>query len=164
MDFIEIQKDDIRINNIVLLANIIWHEHYKNILSESQIDYMLEKFQSAKAINNQLDDKYTYYLLKENNIDIGFVGYYFEEDYLYLSKLYLIKEYRHKGFGHKIMGFIIYKAKEENKKKIVLNVNRYNTDSIKAYEALGFKRVREENNDIGENYFMEDYVYERNII
>ena len=37
-------------------ANVVWHEAYKGIVSKSQIDYMIEKFQSFdplfEAINN----------------------------------------------------------------------------------------------------------------
>ena len=36
------------------LADRIWHEHYADILGSAQIDYMLEKFQSVKAIEAQM--------------------------------------------------------------------------------------------------------------
>ena len=42
--------------------------------------------------------------------------------------------------------------------ELVLNVNRDNP-STRVYEALGFARVREEKNDIGGGFFMDDYVY-----
>ena len=43
-------------------------------------------------------------------------------------------------------------------KRIELNVNRFN-DAVRVYEKLGFRRIREEKNDIGHGYYMDDYVY-----
>ena len=40
----------------------------------------------------------------------------------------------------------------------VLNVNKDNS-AVKVYERLGFVRIREEKNDIGQGFFMDDFVY-----
>lgn len=39
------------------IASEIWHEYWYNILLPEQIDYMLEKFQSEKAISEQIKMK-----------------------------------------------------------------------------------------------------------
>ena len=44
------------------LAGEIWHEYFPSILSEEQIDYMVEKFQSYRAIREQLSGGYAYFL------------------------------------------------------------------------------------------------------
>ena len=44
------------------LADEIWHEHYQNILSPEQIDYMVERYQSVQAITEQLEQGYHYLL------------------------------------------------------------------------------------------------------
>ena len=41
-----------------------------------------------------------------------------------------------------------------------LNVNRHNESSIAFYEKIGFRKVYTEDNDIGNGYFMNDYVME----
>ena len=41
-----------------------------------------------------------------------------------------------------------------------LNVNRHN-DAFHFYTKLGFSISKEEDNDIGEGYFMNDYVMEK---
>jgi ribosomal protein S18 acetylase RimI-like enzyme len=49
---------------------------------------------------------------------------------------------------------------KEKLSAIILNVNRNNTEVIRIYEHLGFCKVHEEENDIGNGYFMEDFVLE----
>jgi RimJ/RimL family protein N-acetyltransferase len=56
-----------------------------------------------------------------------------------------------------MINFIEDKAKTYNLNKIRLTVNRYNTNSIKAYEKMGFKNKREVVQDIGNDFVMDDY-------
>ncbi|MBR1443062.1 MAG: GNAT family N-acetyltransferase [Firmicutes bacterium] len=90
--------------------------------------------------------------------EMGFPAFYPRCDAMYLSKLYLKKEYRGKGFARAMPAFVINAAEKENKKAIELNVNKNNV-SILIYEKLGFVKIRDEKNDIGNGFFMDDYVY-----
>jgi ribosomal protein S18 acetylase RimI-like enzyme len=47
-------------------------------------------------------------------------------------------------------------------KRLELNVNRYNK-ARQFYEKLGFTVIKEEDIDIGEGFFMNDYVMARSI-
>ena len=49
MQIYTIQTQD-EADMIARLAQEIWHEHYKPIIGEQQVAYMLEKFQSADQI------------------------------------------------------------------------------------------------------------------
>ncbi len=159
--FEEVKKGETdKIKELSALATSIVREHYDPILGKTQNDYMLEKFQSVQAISEQLEDRYIYYLVKEGKEDLGFIGFYPREEDLYLSKLYLKKNERRRHIGKKMMDFVIAEAKRFHRNKITLNVNRYNDDSIAFYEHYGYKRIREEDNDIGSGYYMNDYVYE----
>ena len=55
---------------------------------------------------------------------------------LVLSKFYLVKAMRGRGYARRMLDFVLENAR-----------------------ALGFVRVREEKNDIGGGFFMDDYVY-----
>jgi ribosomal protein S18 acetylase RimI-like enzyme len=57
-----------------------------------------------------------------------------------------------------MLDFVIMKAKEEGFASIELNVNKHNSTTL-IYEKLGFKIIRSEKNDIGQGYYMDDYVY-----
>ena len=53
-----------QIETLAALASKIWHEHYTPLLGAAQVDYMVEKFQSAPALAHQMEHEgYTYYLL-----------------------------------------------------------------------------------------------------
>ena len=58
---------EVREQNIDVLADLaseIWHEYWVDILSPEQIDYMVEKFQSSSAIQNQVkNENYRYYFI-----------------------------------------------------------------------------------------------------
>lgn len=45
------------IKELASLASSIWHEYWTCILSVEQIDYMVENFQSEKAIANQIEKR-----------------------------------------------------------------------------------------------------------
>jgi diphthamide synthase (EF-2-diphthine--ammonia ligase) len=52
-----------QITAVVRLAREIWQEHYEPIIGQKQVDYMLEKFQSEKALVEQLGESYSITLL-----------------------------------------------------------------------------------------------------
>jgi RimJ/RimL family protein N-acetyltransferase len=54
--------------------------------------------------------------------------------------------------------FIRKRATELGVKTIALTVNKNNTDSIKAYEKMGFKNVGSVITDIGSGFVMDDFM------
>lgn len=158
ISFLKMNDNSSEIETMSRLATNILREYYDPLIGVSQNDYMLSIFQTPTAIKEQYERGYQYYFICLNNENIGFLAFYLRKDHLYLSKIYLKKEYRNKGYGRIILSFL----KEETLKlgvyKIELNVNKYNPTRF-VYEALGFKKVRDECNDIGNGYFMDDYVY-----
>ena len=160
MDIIRVTlTDEERLEKLAEAAAEIWKEHYTSIIGAAQTEYMVEKFQSPAAIREQLSGGYRYYLVEEDGETAGFMGFYPREDCMYLSKLYLFKTKRGRGYSRKMVDFVCEAAKAEGLNAVELNVNRGNTGSIAAYEALGFARIREEKIGIGSGYYMDDYVY-----
>lgn len=43
-------KTDAEIQDIAVLADEIWHQHFTDIIGEAQVNYMVEKFQSYPAL------------------------------------------------------------------------------------------------------------------
>lgn len=147
------------VEELSALASSIVQEHYDPILGKEQNNYMIEMFQSVHAIEEQLEGGYNYYIVLEEDEEAGFIGFYPKDDKMYLSKFYLKKECRGKGYSIKMLDFIKSAAREKGLGKVFLNVNKYN-DALTPYEHLGFYKIREEKNDIGNGYFMDDYVLE----
>ncbi|MBQ7450825.1 GNAT family N-acetyltransferase [bacterium] len=152
----------IKLNEIKEFAELtseIWHEYWTCILSKEQIDYMVEKFQSEKAITNQINNEnYAYFYIMIDSQKAGYIGLSSKEDYLFLSKLYIKKEYRYKGIGGKAFDFIKQYAIENGYNKIQLTVNKYNKNTIDAYNKWGFKTVDSVVTDIGNGFVMDDYI------
>lgn len=151
------------IEELSRFATAVLREYYDPIIGKEQNDYMLSKFQSNNAIRKQMEDGYRYYWIREGNKNVGFFAFYPIKDKMYLSKYYVQKESRGQGFGKQALEYIKEKAANEGKIAVYLNVNKDNLYSIKIYEAMGFSRVREEKNPIGNGFFMDDYVYEYQI-
>ena len=156
---IKFQKvENNQIKELADLASSIWHEYWTCLLSPEQIDYMVENFQSENAIKEQIENEnYTYYFIKSDNENGGYFGISDKADYLFLSKLYIKKDYRHKGIGTQAFEKI---KKLADKKPIRLTVNKYNKNTIKAYEKWGFKTIDAVVTDIGSGFVMDDYIME----
>jgi diamine N-acetyltransferase len=161
---IKIVKSDIQIKEVVALAKEIWVEHYTKIIGIKQINYMMEKFQSVKAVATQIKNEgYLYYLIEENNSNIGYFAVLLREDELYLSKCYILSSKRGKGYGKEAMNYIVNLCIEKDLKKITLNVNKHNTKSIAAYKKLNYKIIDSVVNDIGNGFVMDDYIMEKKV-
>ena len=149
------------IKEFAKLASEIWHEYWTVLLSPEQIDYMVEKFQSENAVTRQIEQEYyTYFYILENGEKAGYIGLSKKTDYLFLSKLYLKKDFRHKGLGTKAFEFIKKFARNSGFDKIVLTVNKFNSNTIKAYEKWGGRSVDSVVTDIGGGFVMDDFIME----
>lgn len=142
------------------LAREIWEEHYIKILSQEQIDYMLDKFYSTEKIKSEIEEGIVWELLMDEEKPIGYLVCKIESDKLYISKIYLKAETRGKGLGKLLLNRAVELAKQHNKNSIYLNVNKHNTDSISFYERMGFVKIDEGVFDIGNGYVMDDFILE----
>lgn len=162
VEFVEIKSNDI--SKLAMLTSEIWHEYWTCILSDEQIDYMVDKFQSETAITNQINNEnYTYFYIMYNFEKAGYIGLSKKDDYLFLSKLYLKKDYRHKGIGKEAFDFIKQFGIRNGYNKIRLTVNKYNKNTIDAYNKWGFKTIESVVTDIGDGFVMDDYIMEYKI-
>jgi len=143
------------------LARIIWHEHYPSIISFEQIDYMLEKFNSAKAIENQTKQGSQFFYMTYNDVPVGYSAFKKQTDYLFLEKLYILKAHRGKKIAKTTMQFMEALAHSHKFSSIKLNVNKLNTNSILAYKKMGFVETKSMVTDIGNGFVMDDYEMEK---
>lgn len=146
------------------LAAEIWYEYYISIITIEQIDYMIEKFQSVRAITDQIQHLgYEYYLVYNHGSAVGYISLRQEEGKLFLSKFYIVKEYRGRGYASQALEFLEKLCEDRNLSHIWLTVNRNNSSSIAVYEKKGFRTVREQISDIGNGFVMDDYIMEKEI-
>jgi RimJ/RimL family protein N-acetyltransferase len=161
--FIEVLTEE-QIEIVESLATEIWTEHYVPIIGKEQVDYMLDRFQSKQSISDQIRSGFLYFLIKEDNQFIGYIGVQLKGDELFLSKIYMKSSERGKGLGKKAVQFIEKLAKEKGLRKIALTVNKNNRVAIKAYEKLGFKNLGSVIQEIGSGFIMDDYKMEKIVL
>ncbi len=149
---------------VVSLAQIIWNEWFPAIISQEQINYMVEKFQSMPAIDEAIEKKgYEYFLLILGDTPIGYMGVVPDEDALLLSKLYLMKPFRGQRRSNILFDKAEEVAKEKGFHKVRLFVNRHNYNSIRVYLRRGYRIIEEKKTDIGEGFVCDDFMMEKEL-
>lgn len=155
-------ETDSELREVAELAEKIWHECFPSIISEGQIDYMVEKFQSYNAMTKQLSEQnYTYFAVREDGELCGYIGAKPESGERYfLSKLYLRKDKRGRKIASQMLGRVFDEAQKSGKSKVYLTVNKHNDQAIAVYKAKGFIVADTAVTDIGNGYVMDDYIME----
>lgn len=145
-------------------AKEIWNEYFISIITQEQIDYMVDKFQSYPALKKAIkEEHYTYFLAYEGDTMIGFCGVKPDKERLFLSKLYLKKACRGKGYASRLLKQAIAFAKEQKLTKIYLTCNKFNTHSLDVYKKKGFYEIDAVQTDIGHGFIMDDYILQMDI-
>lgn len=156
-----------RVNDLGELAELaaeIWNEYWVDLLSKEQIAYMIEKFQSKSAMEEQVkNENYTYFHITSRDRIIGYTGLCVKEDYLFISKFYIKKEFRNKGFGGRAFELMMKYAQMSNRYKLRLTVNKNNKKTILTYTNWGFRKIDSVVVDIGNGFVMDDYIMEYKI-
>lgn len=153
------------INTIGFLAYQIWPVAYKDILELDQLQYMLKLIYSPASLKRQMTVEQHHFLLAELGEEpVGFAAYsrIIEPSTFKLHKLYVLPQIQGKGLGKTLLENVEEAVRNAGGTHLHLNVNRHNKARM-FYERLGFSIIDEEDIDIGNNYFMNDYVMEKNI-
>ena len=162
MEIVRAEKSDLA--DLAGLADRVWHEYFPCILSGEQIAYMVEQFQSLRAMSDQIERQgYEYYFLRDGKETVGYMGIRPDGQKMFLSKLYLTGENRGKGYASRAFDFLERYSRNLGKNAIWLTVNKYNDHSIAVYRHRGFATVKSQVTDIGNGYVMDDYVMEKKL-
>jgi GNAT superfamily N-acetyltransferase len=148
------------INTIGFLAQQIWPDAYREILSPEQLKYMLNLIYSPQSLRRQMvDDHHRFLLAEQADEPIGFASWSPAEDpgVYKLHKIYVLPGRQGKGLGKTLLQFIFETIRPEGATRLRLNVNRFNK-ARHFYERMGFAVVGEEDIDIGNGYFMNDFI------
>lgn len=157
-----VKVDCIAIPAIKILAHTTWAIAYKEILSQHQMDYMLELMYSEAALNQQMIQGHQQFILASNEKQpAGFASYSPKNTatpYIFhLHKIYIHPNQQGNGVGKLLLNYVLQDIKCTGATNLQLNVNR-NNPALNFYLKFGFTIIREEDIDIGNGYFMNDYV------
>ncbi len=145
---------------IQTLAHEIWPSAYADILSARQLAYMLDQIYSLASLQHQLIVlKHIFILALNDHTPVAFASYSVEEtnSQYKLQKIYVLSRQQGTGTGKHILNHIINTVRAAGASSITLNVNRHNK-ARHFYESFGFKIKEEKDIDIGQGYFMNDYI------
>jgi GNAT superfamily N-acetyltransferase len=149
-------------SQVQALAHKIWPVAYKEILSQEQLDYMLNWMYSIESLTQQIEEGHHYFGIFDATEMVGFLDVqpnHPDEKALKLNKIYVLPSCHGRGFGFQLMQFAIDFAKKKEQNTISLQVNRFNK-AKDFYTKIGFTIKEEKDFDIGNGYFMNDYVME----
>jgi ribosomal protein S18 acetylase RimI-like enzyme len=165
------------------IAHATWPDTFGDILSEKQIDYMLEMMYSLEAMKEQVAKGHVFYLLIEeqtgnlastasNDLLATATRYepvaYFSYQLDYqpgttkIHKLYALPSMQGKGYGKAMIGKAEAIARDAGQQTLRLDVN-YENKAVGFYEYLGFEKVGRYDTDIGHGYLMEDWIMEKTL-
>ena len=143
------------------LAELTWAVAYSAILPPHQMAYMLDLFYSTTALQKQMQEGHQFILVSGNNDAVGFASYSpkmkVDAKVYRLHKIYVHPIQQGKGLGKTLLDFIIADIKPSGATDLELNVNRSNK-ALGFYQKMGFVITLEEDIDIGNGYFMNDYI------
>ncbi len=140
------------------LAHDIWYAHYPSIISKEQIAYMLEANYSEEALNKQIQEGQQFFLIvQDESAPLGFLGVALrEKQELFIAKWYIQAPLHGRGIGRH--SFQLLRNQFPDITCMRLQVNRQNIKAINFYFSLGFRIERCADFDIGNGYFMNDFI------
>ncbi len=143
------------------IAAKTWPVAYGSILSKDQLAYMLEMMYSQQALEQQMKDRHYFFLALLNYEAVGFCAFSKIEGSIFkLHKLYVLPGNQKMGLGESLLKVAETTSESMGGTHLQLNVNR-NNKAQHFYRKNGFEIIREEDIDIGNGYFMNDFIMEK---
>ncbi len=141
----------------------VWPQTYAAVISKEQIDFMLEMMYSEVSLKKQMNDGCQFIIVSDEDDPVGFAAYQETGSSIFkLHKIYVLTSQQGKGTGRFVINYIISNITKQGATALQLQVNR-NNKAKNFYEKLGFTVIQEADFDIGNGFFMNDYVMEKKL-
>jgi GNAT superfamily N-acetyltransferase len=139
-----------------------WPSTYGHIISQEQIDFMLDWMYSDASLEKQMNTGCEFYIASKQNDNgdldpVGFCSVSPEDGAHKLNKLYVLPVAQGTGAGKALLNKAIEVAKAAGSTSLFLQVNKQNT-AYTFYLKKGFIKELEFKFDIGNGFYMDDYV------
>lgn len=158
------EADDLQ--SIHDMAQVVFRNTYKEILSPDQMEYMMEMMYSLPNLRKQLEEGHHYYIAQDGDNRLGYVSLQHEgadeegTEVFHLHKIYVMPDAQGQGVGKILFDTAVDHAKQiaaGRKARIELNVNRYNK-AVDFYRHIGMRVLLEEDFPIGNGFYKTDYI------
>jgi len=153
---------DDEVDAVSALARVVWKATYPALIPQAQIDAMLGDRYAPARMREQLDDaRHAWRVAKQAGEVVGFAHAYPDDAGCKLDKLYVHPDQQRHGIGAALMRTIEDWARSRQMRRLWLQVNRGNTQAIRAYEKYGFRIIESRVFDIGDGFVMDDHLMEK---
>ena len=142
------------------LALVAFADTYKEILTQEQIDYMLEWMYSLDNLKKQFLSGHIYHIGEFDGVTCAYTSLEQQGQTLWhLQKIYLLPQFQGRGIGKQMFLNAITFIKKVCPKATLLelNVNR-NNNAKKFYEKMGMRVASSGDFSIGNGFYMNDYI------
>lgn len=147
------------------IAADVWPKTFADILTPEQIRYMMQMMYSTDVMKKELQNGYFFEYLSIDAAPAGYISWSACDlpATAKLHKIYLLQKFHGKGIGSTMLAHVERRAKNAGFSRLILNVNKYNDKAKKAYLRNGFAVVDSVKIDIGNGFFMDDFVMTKEI-
>lgn len=143
------------------MACEVFPHTYKEILSEEQIKYMMHWMYDVESLRRQmLEQHHQYFIAYFEEEAVGYLSIRPDgDDCFHLEKIYVLPDFQHRHYGGEMFDFAVdyVRTNYPHVHALELNVNRYNS-ALDFYLKKGMKIDRQGDFDIGNGFYMNDYI------
>ena len=147
------------------LAEVVFPATYDALLPDGQVAYMMEWMYSAQNLRRQLEEGHTYYIAYRDTTPCGYLSVEPQSaTRFHLQKIYVLPAFQGEGIGRRLFQQAVEQVRREGQlpATLELNVNRKNR-AVKFYRKMGMHPARTVDVEIGEGFYMNDYIMELKI-
>lgn len=145
------------------MAEVVFRETYKEILSPEQMEYMMDWMYSEASLLNQMTSGGNTFYVADGR---GYVSFHFQEtlpdgvEVYHLEKIYVMPSEQGSGLGRELFDKVVFEVRvlaSGRPARIELNVNRHNR-AVTFYQHLGMYIARQGDFPIGNGFYMNDFI------
>ena len=142
------------------LAEVVFPATYEPLLPAGQVGYMMAWMYSVESLQRQMAEGHTYYIAYADDTPCGYLSIEQQASSLFhLQKIYVLPDFQGRGVGEQLFQQAVTHVRKAGVLPawIELNVNRENR-AVGFYLRMGMKRLRVVDVEIGEGFYMNDYI------
>ena len=148
------------------MAEVVFRQTYRTILSAEQMEYMMEWMYSLPNLEKQVSQGHTYYIAWADDEPQGYVSVRKDSvdadgtEVWHLEKIYVMPSAQGTGLGHRLLETAKQHVRDNKvsvKARIELNVNR-NNPAVGFYRNQRLSILRQGDFPIGNGFYMNDYI------
>ena len=148
---------------LCMLAREVWRHHYPPIIGSAQTEYMLAERYVPELVRDEIARGIWWDTLTEDGELLAFASSlpWEPRGTIKLDKLYVHPGRQRMGYGGALLEHTCERASRLGYEKVLLAVNKRNTNAINAYLKNGFHIAEAVVKDIGGGFVMDDYIMEK---